>query len=114
MLPFLTFRAPNKANWRLVPRGRKIFRVHIWVKRPFQTERESNTFTVKQPITREELLPILEMHANEVMDILQNDLFEHWATFLLSIDDSTTEQQIDDFYDSFPQPDYGYECYIWR
>lgn len=114
MLPFLTFRAPNKSHWRLVPNGRKIFRVHIWVKRPLQTAKESNIFTIKEPITREELLPILEMHANEVMDILQCDLFEHWAKFLLAIDDETTDQQIDDFYDNFPQSDYGYECYIWR
>ena len=114
MLPFLTFRSPNKATWRVVPRGRKIFRVRIWVKRPFQTHPEENIFTVKEPITRDDLLPILEIHANEVMDILQCDLFEHWAKFLLSINDETTDQQIDDFYDNFPQPTYGYECYIWR
>lgn len=114
MLPFLIFRSPNKAQWRLVPRGRKYFRVHIWVKRPFQKARESNTFTIKEPITREQLLPILEMHANELMDILQCDLFEHWARFLLSVDDTTTEESIDEFFDNFPQPTYGYECYIWR
>jgi hypothetical protein len=114
MKPFLAFRAPEHVHWRFIPRGKKYFRVNIWVKRPFQKHQEVNDFRIKEPITIEQLKPILELHANELMDIAQCDLYEHWARFLWSIDDSTTDEEIDAFYDNFPALDYGYECFIWR
>jgi len=101
-------------QWRFIPRGKKYFRVNIWIKRPFQKHQEVNDFRIKESITIEQLRPILEMHANELMDIAQCDLYEHWARFLLTVDDNTTDEEIDNFYDNFPTLDYGYECFIWR
>jgi len=114
MKPFLVFRAPEHVQWNFIPRGKKIFRVNMWVRRPLQKHAEVNDIRIKQPITIEQLKPILDMHANELMDIAQCDLYEHWARFLLSINDSTTDEDIDNFYDNSPALDYGYECFIWR
>lgn len=114
MKPFLTFRAPEHVQWQFVPRGKNTYRINMWVRRPFQKHPEVNDIRIKNAIKLEQLKPILDQHANELMDIAIHDLYEHWATFLIGVNDSTSDDDIDTFYDNFPALDYGYECFIWR
>lgn len=113
MKPFVVFRAPNTVRWNYQPSGRKRFRINIWVKLPFRDLPEVNEIITKKPITIAELKPTIDDHADELMDLLRNTLYEHWAAFLLSINDNTTDDEIDQFHDNFPQSDYGFECYVW-
>lgn len=113
MHPFLIFRAPNKRKQHYVPRGKNRFRIVAWVKPPF-TERDTDEILVDEPVWLEELLPVLTDTANDLMDKAINELYEHWATFLLSVNDTTSDDDIDQFYDQFPKLDYGFECYIRR
>lgn len=114
MHPFLCFRAPNKKTQFYIPRGKNKFRIRAWVKLPFTNERDEDDIRCETPIMLSELHPILERSALELMDKAVNELYEHWATFLLSVNDSTSDESIDKFYDDFPKLDYGFECFILR
>ena len=114
MKPFVVFRAPGTQRWNSRPSGRKIYRIRIWVKLPFCAKPEVNDLITKQPCTISEIKLIIDANAVELMDLLANTLFEHWAKFLLSVNDKTTDEEIDRFHDSFPSADYGFECYVWR
>lgn len=113
MKPFVTLRAPNTVRWHYQPRGRNRYRINIWVKLPHSKLREVNEIITKQAHTISELMPIINNNADELMDLLRNTLYEHWAKFLLTINDQTTEEEIDIFHDTFPESDYGFECYVW-
>lgn len=113
MKPFLVFRGPESAKWNYRPQGKNKYRVNMWVQRPFHQDKDVNDFRIKQPITLAELKPIMDIHANEMMDLAQADLYEHWAKFLIAVNDSTSEEEIDHFHDNFPTLKYGYECYVW-
>jgi hypothetical protein len=113
MTPFFVFRAPNKKTQFYIPRGPKKFRIVAWIKLPY-TSRDSDEILVNEPVYLQDLFPVLEQTANELMDKAMNELFEHWAKFLLSVDDKTTDDEIDIFHDNFPKLDYGFECYIRR
>lgn len=114
MHPFFIFRAPNTRKQHYIPRGKNRFRVVAWVKLPFTHTRDSDEIIVDQPIMLQELLPVLEQTANELMDKAINELYEHWANFLLSVNDTISDDDIDFFYNNFPKLDYGFECFIWR
>jgi hypothetical protein len=114
MKPFVVFRAPNTVKWSYRPQGKRIYKIRIWIKLPFATKPEVNELITKQPCTISEIKPIIDDNANELMDLLQCTLYEYWAKFLLSITDATTDQEMDNFVDNFPQSDYGFECYVWR
>ncbi len=114
MKPFVIFRAPNSIKWNYKPSGKRIYRARFWVKLPFTNTAEVNEIITKQPIAMTDLKPFLDENANELMDTLQCALYAHWAQFLLKIDDATTDEEIDEFFDNFPQSDYGFECYVWR
>lgn len=113
MKPFVIFRAPQTVRWHYQPRGRNRYRIHIWVKLPFRELPEVNEIITKKSHTISELMPIINANADELMDLLRNALYEHWANFLLSINDKTTDEEIDTFHDQFPESDYGFECYVW-
>lgn len=113
MKPFVIFRAPNTQRWHARPRGKNRYKLHAWVKLPISNEKLSQEIITKQPATISDLMPIINNAVNELMDELRNELFEHWATFLLSVTDSTTDDEIDKFHDEFPLSDYGFECYLW-
>ncbi|WP_039913119.1 hypothetical protein [Cellvibrio mixtus] len=114
MKPFLTFRAPDESHLLYTPKGRKKFKVRMWVKLPNRTETEENEIIVHDPIFLGDLKPILDDHANELIDILNAETFRIWAEFMHSINDSTTNEEIDNFCLNFPTSGYGFECYIWR
>lgn len=113
MKPFVVFRAPNSQRWSYQPRGRNRYRVHAWVKLPLSGQKLEQDLTTKQPATISELMPIINNIVDEMADELRNELFEAWATFLLSVSDDTTDDDIDRFHDAFPDADYGFECYVW-
>lgn len=113
MKPFFTFRAPNTQRWHAHPKGKKRYRIHAWVKLPISGTKLSHDVCPKQSVTVSDLMPIINNAVNELMDPLRNELFEHWAKFLLSINDETTDEDVDIFHDSFPESDYGIECYVW-
>lgn len=113
MKPFLVFRGPETVIWNYRPHGRKKFRVNMWIKRPFHDKPDVNDIRIKEAVTVAELKPIMDLYANEMMDLAQMDLFEHWAKFLLAVNDETTDEQIDAFHDNFPALQYGYECFVW-
>lgn len=114
MHPFFTFRAPNKKQQFYVPRGPQRFRIVAWVKLPFTNTRDADEILMDQPVMLQDLHPVLEKTALELMDKAINELYEHWATFLLSVNDHTSDEDIDNFYNNFPKLDYGFECYIRR
>lgn len=114
MKPFVVFRAPNSVQWHYHPKGKRIFRIRLWVRLPFTSTPEINEIITRTPCIIADIKPFIDDHANELMDLLQCALYEHWAKFLLSITEATTEQEMDSFYDNFPQSDYGFECYVWR
>lgn len=114
MHPFFIFRAPNRKQQFYVPRGPKKFRITAWVKLPFSNQRDTDEILVSHPVMLQDLMPVLEQTAIELMDKAVNELYEHWATFLISIDDSVRDEDIDNFYKNFPKIDYGFECFIWR
>lgn len=109
--PFFIFRAPNIKKQYYIPRGPKKFRIVAWVKLPY-IERDVDEIIVDQPVYLQDLFPILEATANDLMDKAINELYEHWARFLLSVNDQTTDEEIDIFYNNFPKLDYGFECYV--
>lgn len=113
-MPFVVFRGPNFQKWNFRPTGKKRFRIVIWVKLPFSNKKEVNEITTKAPCTIAEIKPIIDANADELMDLLQCALYEYWAKFLLSIDDNTSDEEIDNFNDTFPESEYGFECYVWR
>lgn len=114
MKPFLTFRSPDTAKWVYYPKGRKKFKVRIWVLLPGRDEPDENEVIIYDPILLSELKAIMDDQANEIMDLAQCELYEHWARFLIAVDDQTTDEEIDEFNDNFPTISYGYECYTWR
>lgn len=114
MTPFLTFRSPDTAKWVYQPKGRKKFKLRIWVLLPGRDEPDENEVIVHEPILLSEFTAIMHDQANEIIDLAQCELYQHWAAFLLNVDDSTSDEEIDQFYDNFPVIDYGYECFIWR
>lgn len=113
MKPFLVFRAPNHHKWRFHPKGKKRFRFNAWVVLPYSKEKVTQEIITKDSIELADLLPMFNETVNAVMDELQCELYQHWATFLLSINNTTTDEEIDRFYDSVPDTDYGYEVYVW-
>ena len=113
MKPFVVFRAPDKQRWNYRPQGRKRYRIHAWVKLPITNEVVIQDIRTKEPATISDLMPLINNAVDEIMDQLRNELFEHWAKFLLSVSDSTTDEEIDQFHDNFPESDYGFECYVW-
>lgn len=114
MKPFLTFRAPEEVSWLYHPKGRKKFKVDIWVQLPNRKERDCNEIIVSEPCFLSELKPILDEAANELIDLLNAENWAIWAEFMHSINDSTTDEQIDHFCENFPTSDYGFECYTWK
>lgn len=114
MHPFFIFRAPNKKQQFYEPRGPKKFRIVAWVKLPFTNTRDADEILVDQPVMLQDLHPVLEQTALELMDKAINELYEYWARFLLSVDNNTSDADIDNFYDNFPKLDYGFECYFKR
>ena len=114
MKPFLMFRAPDESHWLYMPKGRKKFRVNLWVKLPGKTDHEANEIIIHDPIFLHELKAIMDDHANELIDILNAENFRIWAEFMHTINDSTTNDEIDNFCLNFPTSDYGFECFIWR
>ncbi len=113
MKPFLVFRGPQTVIWNYRPVGKKCFRINMWVHMPFRAEPDVNDIRIKESLTLAELKPIMDLYANEMMDLAQMDLYQHWAKFLLSITNETTDEQIDAFHDNFPPLKYGYECFVW-
>lgn len=113
MKPFYVFRAPDKQTWRYYPKGRKRYRVRLWVKLPISKELLQQDIRPKVACTVADLMEIINNSANELMDQLRNELFNQWALFLLSVTDKTTDEEIDTFYDNFPNSEYGIECYEW-
>lgn len=113
MKPFVVFRAPDTVRWLKNPKGKHRYRFNAWVYLPFSKAKLVQEVTTKAPVTVTDLMPLLNEAVNVVMDELQCELYEYWATFLLSINDSTTEEQIDNYHDSVPESDYGFEAYIW-
>lgn len=114
MKPFLTFRAPDEIKMLYQPKGRKKFRVEIWVQLPNRAERDCNEIVVSEPCFLSEMKPILDEAANELIDLLNAENWAIWAEFMHSINDTTSDEDIDYFCENFPTSDYGFECYIWR
>jgi hypothetical protein len=112
MHPFFIFRAPNTKKQLYIPRGKNSLRIIAWVKLPFTNTRDSDEIIVKEKIYLQDMLPILDETALELIDKAVNELYEHWATYLLNINETTSDTDIDSFYDNFPNLDYGFECYI--
>lgn len=100
-------------RWHFRPRGLKRYRVYMWVKLPISNTILSQDIRPSGSCTVKDLMPCITTGMDEIMDQLRNELFEHWATFLLSVGDSTTDEEIDNFHDNFPASDYGLECYVW-
>lgn len=113
MKTFVVFRAPNRQQWHARPRGKNRYRLHAWVKLPISNTKLVQDISIKKSATVTDLMPIINNAVNELMDELRNELFMHWATFLLSVTDATTDDEIDKFHDNFPLSDYGFECYVW-
>ena len=113
MKPFVVFRAPNSQRWNYRPSGRNRYRLNAWVKLPISGQLLKQELTTKKAATIDDLMPVINNMVDEMMDELRNELYEFWATFLLSVNDSTTDQEIDDFHDSIPPSNYGFECYVW-
>lgn len=112
MHPFFVFRAPNRKKQHYIPRGKNKLRIVAWVKLPYTDERDSDEIIVNEPVYLQDLWPVLNEVAMELMDKAVNELYEHWSRFLLNVTDETTDDDIDIFYDNFPKLDYGFECYI--
>ncbi len=113
MKPFLVFRGPDSVRWNYRPHGKNRYRVNMWIVRPFTTTPEVNDFRTKEPITLGQLKTIMDAQANDLMDLAQADLYEHWAKFLIAVNDCTSNEEIDHFFETFPTLKYGYECYVW-
>jgi hypothetical protein len=113
MKPFVIFRAPDKVRWAFRPVGKKRFRFEAWVMLPYSNAKVVQQITTKEALTITDLMPLLNEAVNVVMDELQCELYEYWSTFLLSITDNTTDEEIDHFHDSVPESKYGFEAYVW-
>jgi hypothetical protein len=113
MKPFVVFRAPESIRWNYRPHGKNRYRLNAWVKLPITGETLTQDIRTKEATTIRELMPLINRTVDELMDVLRDELFTHWATYLLSITDETTDEEIDKFHDEFPESDYGFECYVW-
>lgn len=57
----------------------------MWVYLPLLSEPDATDIRSEESLFIAEVKPLMDLQENEMMDLAQMDLYQHWAKFLLSI-----------------------------